>query len=558
MKHWRANTILLVFCLIGAAMIGRLFYLQIIQGDYWKALARGQQTFHSETWAPRGEIYLSDNEGNLHPLAINRSWEFAYVDPREIHRKEENIEEISEKISEILNLDQEWVLSRISRKESMYEKIKDRLTPQEIDSLRESLIPGLYIKEEDIRYYPQNKLAAHVVGFVGGQGDGQYGIEGYYNDVLKGEKALQEGETSPRGNFIKRALNMPQKSDDIVLTIDYNIQFMAEKILKESQESLDFEGATIIVGDPYTGRILALVNWPDFDPNSYSQEKDFRAFKNSAVQAVFEPGSIFKPFTLAIALEEGKITPQTKYQDQGFVQIGGYTLRNYAQRVWGQQTMTEVLEKSINTGAVYAQKLVSNDVFMEYFEKLELFQPTGIELQGEAFSQNLSFKEGYEVNFANASYGQGIALNSMQIFKAFSALANGGRIHDPFIVEREQLISEGRKVFSPLTSSQITSMMISVTENGFAKTARVPGYYVAGKTGTAQVSWSSLGINKRGYSDKTIQSFIGYAPAFDPAFVILVKLDNPKARTAEYSAAPIFSNLAKYILDYYQIMPERE
>jgi len=558
MNNWRFSLILFFFCLAGVTIIGRLFYLQIIQGDYWKALAQGQQKFHVEFSGDRGEIYLSSRDENPYPLAVNRDWDLAYLSPAEICLEKNDAEEIALKISEILSLDKEWVLSRINREKSMYEKIKDRITPEETELLIQADIPGLHIKQEKVRYYPQEELAAQVVGFVGGEKEGQYGIEGYYNEILKGEKTFQEGERWPKGYLINRALKKPKEGENLILTIDYNIQFMAEKILNEAQKNLDFESATIIVSDPYTGKVLALANYPSFNPNNYRQEENLRVFKNQAIQTIFEPGSIFKSITLAIALEENKITPQTSYVDEGFVKIHGYTLRNYAQRVWGRQTMTEVLEKSINTGVVLAQRMVGNETFLEYLERLELFEPTGIDLQGEVFSQNLSFKEGYEVNFANASYGQGIGLTSMQIVKAFSALANGGKIYDPFIVERDNPIIQGRRVFSPQTSSQITSMMVSVTENGFAKTARVPGYYVAGKTGTAQVSWASLGINQRGYSDKTIQSFVGYAPAFDPAFVILVKLDNPKARTAEYSAAPIFGELAKYILDYYQIAPDRE
>jgi len=259
---------------------------------------------------------------------------------------------------------------------------------------------------------------------------------------------------------------------------------------------------------------------------------------------------------MAIGLEEGKITPETVYDDPGEIKIGGYTIKNYAQRRWGKVSMTEALEKSINTAAVFTQKSVGNSVFYDYLEKFELFDLTGIDLQGEVNSPNKSFKEGYEVNFATASFGQGVNFTSIQLLKSFSALANGGRLINPHIIQKDNS-SYGKRVISQKTSADITSMMVSVTEKGYAKSARVNGYYVAGKTGTAQVPWSVLGIPKIGYSDKTIQSFIGYAPAFDPSFIILVKLDNPRAQTSEYSAAPIFGELAKYIVDYYQIPPER-
>ena len=542
--------LLTFFCVL---IIGRLFSFQILDNEYWKALAQGQQRFFSEKEGERGEIYLSAHRSDLFPLAVNRGWEFAYLVPTEINKDEENVEEIAQKLSQILDLDKENIIERINKERSMYERLKSRLSPQEVEALKNEDIPGLYISQENVRYYPQENLASHVVGFLGGDNQGQYGVEGYFNDILKGLSSFEE-----RDRLLGRSFSESQKGQDIVLTIDYNIQFMAEKMLRDASNTLNIDGGTILVGDPNTGRIIALANYPDFNPNNYSEEIDLKRFKNFSIQTIFEPGSIFKSITLAIALEEGKITPQTVYKDEGSVRIGGYTLRNYGRRVWGDQTMSEILEKSINTGAVHAQRLVGNEIFTDYLEKFEFFKPTGIELQGEVFSQNLSFKRGYEVNYANASFGQGIEVTSMQLFKAFSALANGGRIIDPYIIEGNSRVDQSRRVISPKTSSTITSMMVGVTEDGFAKTARVPGYYVAGKTGTAQVAWSALGVNKRGYSDKTIQSFIGYAPAIDPAFVMLVKLHNPSANTAEYSAAPIFGELAKYILDYYQIPPNRE
>ena len=228
------------------------------------------------------------------------------------------------------------------------------------------------------------------------------------------------------------------------------------------------------------------------------------------------------------------------------------------QRVWGKRTMTEVLEFSINTGAVFAERKLGHEKFLEYLEKFGIFEPTNIELAGEVFSRNTEFKKGYEVNFSTAAFGQGIEMTAMQVVRAFSAIANSGILVNPFIVEGSQNEKRQKQVISSRTASQVTSMLISVVQSGFAKTAQIPGYHIAGKTGTAQISWSALGVAKSGYSDKTIQSFIGYAPAFDPRFLILVKLNNPATRTAEYSAVPIFRDLAKYIIDYYQIPPDYE
>ena len=557
MKALKFNIVLGFFLLLSLAIIFRLGQFQIVESDYWKALAQGQHRVFLQTKGDRGEIFITDRLGNLYPLAINRSWEYIYISPREISEKGGDIVKLSRVLGEILEIEEELILARMKRTNSSYEVLKTRLSPQEVDLLKEANLTGVNIRESVIRYYPQDKLAAHVVGFLGGDDSGQYGVEGYYNNKLKGTPLLKQGGRNLQGFLIPKAGGSINSGENLVLTIDYNIQFMAERLLDRAREDLGIEGGTILVGDPHTGEILALANWPNFNPNEFFLENNLGIFINPAIQVPFESGSIFKSITMAIALEEGKITPDTIYNDTGSVRIGGRTIRNYNQRTWGKVNMTEALEKSINTAAVFAKDTVGNEVFTDYLEKFGFFEPTGIDMQGEVVSKNTSFKEGFEINFATASFGQGIDTTSIQLFRAFSALANGGRMVNPHIVDRGNIASKGERVISQKTSADITSMMVSAVENSFARRAGVNGYYVAGKTGTAQVPWSALGIPKRGYSDQTIQSFVGYAPAFDPAFIILVKLDNPRTRTADLSAAPIFGELAKYILNYYQIPPER-
>ena len=484
-KHWRINLVLFFLFVCGTAIIGRLFYLQVCQRDFYMALAQGQQKTFTEKQGERGEIFLQNKKGELYPLAINKN-------------NDEGIK----------------------------------------------------------RYYPQKFLAAQVVGFFGGEGRGQYGVEGYYDNKLTGETKFQEGERNPWINFFYSEKSKPRKGADVILTIDYNIQFEAEKLLVQAKENLNIEGGEIIVMDPMSGKILAMANFPDFDPNEYASQEDFEIFKNNAIQEAFEPGSVFKPITMAAALDQNKITPQTTYVDTGEVKIAGYTITNYNKNVWNKMTMTNVLEKSINTGAIFVEKQIGHKVFLEYIEKFGFFQKTGIDLQGEILAQNNTLRRGRDINFATASFGQGIEITPIQMMVAYSAIANGGEIVKPYVIESfddEDKNAENENVISSKSASQVTAMLCSVVQNGFSKQARVPGYYIAGKTGTGQIPWTSLGKNKEGYSDKTWQSFIGFAPAFDPEFLILVKLDNPAAKTAEYSAIPIFKELAKYIIDYLEI-----
>ena len=228
--------------------------------------------------------------------------------------------------------------------------------------------------------------------------------------------------------------------------------------------------------------------------------------------------------------------------------------------------MTNVLEKSINTGAVFAETQLGEAFFLNYIEKFGFFEKTGIDLP-EIYSENRVIKNGREINFATASFGQGIEMTPMQLARAYCAIANGGKLIKPYLVEKilengnlvkEIQLETSLPIISSKTSRQLTAMLVSVIENGYGKSAKIPGYYIAGKTGTAQVAFSNLGINKEGYSEKTIQTFVGFAPAFDPKFLILIKLDNPKAKTAEYSAVPIFHDLAEYIIHYWQIPPDYE
>ncbi len=554
MKSWRFNLILIFIILFAAAIISRLVFLQVLNKSYYRALAKGQQSILTEKRGDRGEIFFQ----NKIPLALNIERKLCYVAPREIKEKEE----VAEKLGQILNLDKNFILEKL-KKNNLFEIIKHTLKDEEIENLEESKLPGVYLKTEKERYYPHDNLASHLVGFVGGEEKGQYGIEGYWDKILRGKKELIEGEKAPKGYLFFLQKHKTNKGSDIILTVDYNIQYQAEKLLRKAHQDLNIEGGTIIVVEPISGKILALANFPDFNPNNYKKEKNWEVFQNSAIQKIFEPGSMFKAITMSAGLDTGVITPQTSYIDKGTVRIGGYTISNYREKVWGKRTMVEVLEKSINTGAIFVEQQVGHNKFLEYIKRFGIFQPTEVDLQGEIFSQNKEFKKGYEINFATASFGQGIEMTPLQLVRAFCAIANGGKLIRPYAVDKvinpngeiikTQTRVSNEKVISQKTASLLTAMLVRVVENGFAKRAQIPGYYVAGKTGTAQIPEKGI------YSpNKTWQSFIGYAPAFSPKFLILVKLDNPATKTAEYSAVPIFRELAKYIVDYYQIPPDYE
>jgi len=553
MKKWRFYSILLIAFAVSGILIHRLVQLQIVKGEYYRALSYGQQKSASFSLAgKRGTIFLKEGE----VLAITTQEKYLFVRPVKIKEKEKT----AEILSSVLDIDKSFLLEKLNKK-TLYEEIKEELSEEEVKKIKELALPEVYISEKNIRKYPYGSFASQIVGFVGGEGKGQYGLEEFYEDVLK-PKAVFGAVDFKEGN------NESKDGADIILNIDYHIQLAAEQTLKKAKEEWNIKSGQVIALEPETGKILAMANYPGFDPNVYFEEKNFDIFLNAASEKLFEPGSVFKPITIAGALNEGKITPETTYYDEGMVKIGKWVIYNFGKRAYGQRTIREVLEKSINTGAVFAEKQLGHHLFMEYIQKFGFFESTGVDLGNEIFSENKELKKGYEINYSTASFGQGIEITPLQLIRAFCVIANKGKLIKPYVVSRiikangevieiEPTIIRDN-IISSQTASQLTAMLVSVVENGFGKQAKIPGYYIAGKTGTAQIPWASLGISKKGYSEETWQSFIGFFPAFNPRIVLLVKLDNPATKTAEYSAAVLFKEIAQYIINYLEIPPDYE
>jgi len=524
-----------------------MFYLQILKNGYYAALARGQHSDYTDERPLRGEIFFQDKFSGSSSAATNKDWQFLYAVPREI----EDAASVASTLESFL-LDENAPLDTSLGAEEIYEKIKDKDDSYEViasridediaRAIKDLDIHGIYIKGEKLRYYPQDMLASHVIGFVGYRGServGQYGVEGFYDDgYLEAGKSLE-------------------------LSIDYNIQFVLAEKLREAASGLQAEGASGIVIDPTTGEIIALVVIEEFDLNRYWQVESIDIFLNDISQKIFEPGSIFKPFTMAAAINEKVVSPSTKYEDKGKITIGKYTIRNSDGESYGSQSMTNVLELSLNTGAVFVERALGHDKFREYIERFGFGERTGVDLQGEVGGDIRNIlRTSRDINFATASFGQGIALTPIQLVSAFSAFANGGKIMRPHVVKAiinqdgSREIVEGEIVARPIsskTAAQITAMLTSVVENGWGRKASVVGYKVAGKTGTAQVPKE----DGKGYSEKTIHSFIGYAPAYNPRFLMLLKIDNPQdINFSADTVAPLFSNIAEYILNYYEIPPD--
>lgn len=555
MRNWKVYVIFFLFIGFAGLIFFQLYSLQIKKGDYYRVLALGQQTSPDEVPGKRGEIFFTTKP---EPLAQTKEKNIIYIFPEKIADKEKT----AEFLGGILSEEKDELLALFERGGV----IKKEVSPSAFQKIRGEKLPGIHPDQVLGRVYPYGTLASHLIGFTNQAGEGQYGLEGYFDKTLGGKDSFQQKERSPLGYlalFSDEKIE-DSKGGDLFLTLDYNIQYFSEKILQSAKEKWDIESGQIIVLEPATGKIIALANFPSFNPNQYGEEENLEVFLNGALQKLFEPGSVFKPITFAAGIQEGEITPQTEYEDEGQVEVGGPPIYNFERRVWGTQTMTDVLEESINTGAVFVQQKLGKERFLRYLEKFGFFEKTEIDLQGEEFSENKTLRTGYPRDFATASFGQGIQLNAVQLAMAFGAIANGGKLMRPYLVEKiiqgdgQELEIEPqfrREVISETTAAKLTAMLVSVVENGSGRRAKIDGYFIAGKTGTAQVPLKGGGY----FEDKTIHSFMGFFPALNPRVLILIKLDNPRGvKTAAYSAVPFFRELAKYIIDFWEIPPSYE
>lgn len=567
----RILLISILFIVLFLSAWGRLFYLQIFKGKEYSAAAGRQQKISDVILPERGSIYLKTSDKAM-PLALTRTWYSIWISPKDIAPAEKT--SATQKLSELLGADLSILEERINKDNDPYEPIKDKVDKNTVVELQKLGLKGVHWKAFQDRYYPLGEVSASLAGFVGrddesvGGKTGQYGLEGYFNNALKGESGYVAGVKKALGSLVLPLSQVvkAKKGEDIYLTIDYNIQLALEKELKNALDKFSAEGASGLVLDPKTGAVLAMASWPSYDPNKYNEVKNVSAFLNPNIQLVFEPGSIFKPITMAAALDINVVSPDLKYNDTGEVNVDGFAIRNSTHEAWGEQTMAQVLEKSLNTGAIFVLRRLPQGVWREYVDNFGFAEKTGITLSGEAKGDIRNLKSGVEIDWLSSSFGQGISVTPLAMTAAITAIANGGELLKPYLVDKimdnssseVKTVMAGqrearRRVIKESTSRTLTAMLVNVVENGSGRQARIPGYSVAGKTGTAQVAGPS-----GGYGEKTIHTFVGYSPAFNPSFVMLIKLDNPQGvRFSEATAAPVFKSVGEYILHYLNVPPDK-
>jgi cell division protein FtsI/penicillin-binding protein 2 len=523
----------------------------------------------------RGLIYFQDKNKEYTPAAINKKYNTLYAIPKEI----ENPEETSEFLSEIIPLSYEQIFSRLSKIDDPYEPLVKKIEDDDLINIIENAkIKGIYVGEEDYRYYPLGSSAAQVIGFVGETEDGlikgRYGLESYYDTILSGKKGIFTGIKDALGRLVRSSFSEEEKAIEgisIETTIDKNIQFATDKILDDLIKYREASKGTIIVMEVKTGRILALANIPTFNLNDFSEIEDYSIFGNFATEERYEPGSVMKPFTMSAGIDTGVVTPDTTYVDKGYYDVGRFHIVNYGNEVYGKSTMRNVLEKSINTGAIFVAEKVGIDNLRKYFRKFGFSDITGVDLPLEISGDlsNLEYPAYNLSSFATASYGVGISVTPMELIKAYTAIANKGRLVTPYLVEstmdnegnRTTLMSGESFLNSPQvikqeTAETLTSMLVGVIENGFGNNAKVKGYSIAGKTGTSYISLKDT----KGYSDEVIHTFVGFFPASNPEYIILVKMDKPQwgKEAASYTVTIAFREVEQFLINYYNIPPDEE
>lgn len=530
----RFAIIILIFSLIYAGLGFKFYNLQIENGRQYLAKAEDLKAGADLIEPERGGIFFTDKNGNSMPAAIKKEYKNIVAVPKDIA----DSKEAAEILAPILSIDKDALLKKLDNPQSQYEMLAKRVSDEVAKEIQDIGLDGIRIEKVDARFYPYETLAAHVLGFVR-DNIGQYGIETFYNKELAG--TVGDSATGKWGAAINGA--------DMKLTIEPNVELQAEKTLDKLVSTYKAEGGLVIVGDPKTGDILAMAGTNNFDPNNYGSY-EMGSYINKSVQEVYEPGSIFKIITMAAGIDSGKITPETTYYDKGSVVIDGYTIENWDHKAHGTMTMTGVIEKSLNTGSIFAVQKMGKKVFWDYIERFGLNKKTGIDLPGERLSDTKNLKNGGEVSYATASFGSGIAVAPIRLWTSIASIANKGIMMKPHLVKTapEEI---GRSV-SGETARKITQILVTAVDNG--KLASINGYSVAGKTGTAFIP----DLEKGGYTEDVINTYVGFAPALDPRFVILLRMDKAEgAPLAGQTIIPAFKELAEFILRYYEVAPDR-
>jgi cell division protein FtsI (penicillin-binding protein 3) len=546
----------LVFLAAFSLVAVRAYHLQVRCQDDWVERAERQHQRVIPLTPQRGTIY--DHNGE--ELALSIETDSIYVNPADV----DDPARVVEYLADALQLPKRGLQAKLkSNKNFLW--IKRQVSPQESSLVRAMDFPGVHFIKEHKRYYPNGELGAQVIGFTGLDPHGLEGLELKYDAQILGDGGFLVTERDNRGRGIGATdplVNQGRFGASLHLTLDKNIQYIVEKELAAGVKAQNAKAGTVIVLEPATGKILAMASQPSFNPNSFAryQQKNYR---NRAVADAYEPGSTLKVFLIASALNEKLVTPEKIIDcERGAYRVGGKVIHDH--HPYDKLSVSDILKFSSNIGAAKIGKSLEREKFYNYLTEFGFGELTGIEVPGESRGLLRSPEDWFEVDLAAISFGQGLMVTPLQLAAATGAIANGGYLMQPYLVEKVvdsygQVVENRqpqiqRRVVTAEVAHQVTKMMETATDEGGTGTlADVEGYLVAGKTGTAQKVDTVTG----GYSvDKRLSSFVGFVPASNPKLVILVMIDEPKEKTyGGLVAAPVFSRIASQALTHLQVPP---
>ncbi|WP_396390984.1 penicillin-binding transpeptidase domain-containing protein [Desulfosporosinus shakirovi] len=562
----RDRWIQLILLVIIFLVCGRLVVLQVVQASNLKAKGIERRTIDQSLRPDRGAIF--DSQGNV--LAQSIPVKEVYADPRMLSEQIENNqfkrskEDVAKELGSILEIDPQVILDKLN-KDLAWISLAHQVDIQKADEINALKIPGVGYSEEEKRVYPMGMFAASALGIVKQDGHGVEGVEYYYDKELFGKPGFQSEEQDTKARSILDALNQGDPSrpgNSITLTLDATIQYYIEQQLDQAMEATNANSVTILAMDPMTGRVLGMGSRPSFDPTDYNNVAP-EVRRNLAISMSYEPGSTFKIITGAAALEEGKIQPEDTFEDPGFLRISPLYITNWDsdQKPHGYPTFTEGMQLSSNVVLAQVGLKMGKEIFDTYLKAFGFGSKTGIDISGEESGLLLPEEKIREIDIATMSFGQANSVTPIQLLTAISAIANGGTLYRPYIVDKistfdGQIVEQKqptsvRQVVSQSTANQMTNILEQVVSNGTGNTASIPGIRVAGKTGTAQKVDPKTG----GYSTTDfIASFAAYAPAEDPKIAVLVIIDTPKTEDGHQGgtlAGPRAKAIIEGALQYY-------
>ncbi len=546
----RLTLVTAVLAALGVLVIYRLVSIQFgINTAYFAAAALTEYSYKTTVQPPRGEIY--DRSG---VLLVTNSIEYEIgISPVLIYDREDT----ASKLASVTGIPKDELLQDMSSPQP-YVQLVSRASASMGQAVIAQKLDGVAVAPLNLRFYPHGSLAAHVLGFARYDGVGNYGVEGFYNDPLSG-KVKVSAESRIPFDATGGANYVP--GSKLYLTIDSEIQYLAESTLNQALLDTGAASGTVIVMDPKTGEILAMASLPTFDPNRFYSE-DPKKFANPAISAQYEPGSVIKIMTMGIALDDGATQPDSTYQDDGFVEVGGVVIQNWDKQAHGVTSMTDLLAYSLNVGAAKLSLAIGPNKFYDGLDAFDFGKLTGVDLDGEIAGtiRRPGQTDWYESDLAENSFGQAMAATPLQVISAAASVANDGLIMQPHIVAKKVDPDGKETVYGPTvlgralsaqTAHTLSAMLTTALQREASK-ALVPGYTIAGKTGTAEIPIPG-GYDPNG----TIDTFVGYGPVDNPRFIVLLKLDRPTvSRWASDTTAPEFSRLAQRLVVLMEIPPD--